>query len=125
MWFQLGVQLDKDKISAIQQCPTQTTIKELRGFLGLSGYYRRFILNCGKIVAPLTKLFKKEKVFKWTKETTAFQKLKQALMSAPVLRLPDFTQPFTIETDASRGGIGAVLLQNEHLIAYISKGIGT
>lgn len=46
-------------------------------------------------------------------------------MSAPVLRLPDFTQPFTIETDASRGGIGAVLLQNEHLIAYISKGIGT
>nr|KYP66539.1 Retrovirus-related Pol polyprotein from transposon 297 family [Cajanus cajan] len=85
-------------------------------------YYRRFILNYGKIAAPLTELLKKEKAFKWTEETAvAFQKLKQALMSAPVLRLPDFKQPFTIETDASGGGIGAVLLQNGHPIAIEYK----
>ena len=120
-----GVQPDKDKISAIQQRPTPTTSKELRGFLGLSGYYKRFIWNYGKIAAPLIEFLKKEKAFKWTEATAAaFQSLKQALMSAPVLRLPDFKQTFTIETDAYGGGIGAVLLQNGHPIAYISKAMG-
>ena len=105
--------------------PTPTTVKELRGFLGLSGYYKRFIWNYGKIAVPLTELLQKEKAFKWTEATAAaFQSLKQALMSAPVLRLPDFKQTFTIETDAFGGDIGAVLLQNGHPITYISKAMG-
>jgi len=75
--FNSRVQPDKDKISAIQQWPTPTTAKELRGFLGLSGYYKRFIWNYGKIAAPLIEFLKKEKAFKWTEATAAaFQSLK-------------------------------------------------
>ncbi|XP_058746820.1 uncharacterized protein LOC131619773 [Vicia villosa] len=116
-----GVEMDKSKIQAVMEWKIPTTLKQLRGFLGLSGYYRRFIKNYADIAAPLTSLLKKD-AFQWTQETTkAFNSLKHAITQAPVLSLPDFTIPFTLETDASETGIGGVLSQARHPIAYFSK----
>jgi len=89
------------------------------------GYYRRFVSQFGLLCKPLTTLLKKGTLFVWTSQTeAAFQALKKALISAPVLALPDFNLPFIIETDASAKGIGAVLQQQGHPIAYVSKELG-
>jgi hypothetical protein len=91
------------------------------GFLGLVGYYRKFIQDFGIIAAPLTKLLKKEG-FKWCPDAdSAFQTLKKALSSAPVLQLPDFEQSFIVDCDASGSGFGAVLHQNQGPIAFFSR----
>lgn len=93
----------------------------MRGFLGLTGYYQKFIANYGKIAKPLTELTKKEG-FKWNEEAEkAFQTLKTAVTSSPVLTLPNFELPFEIKCDASGKGVGAVLMQMKHPIAYFSK----
>lgn len=116
-----GVQVDPGKIQAIQHWPLPRTLRNLWGFLGLSGYYRRFVKNYATISAPLTDLLRKD-AFIWTDSATnAFHELKLALTSTPVLQLPDFTRPFELQTDASATGIGAVLLQDNHPIAYFSK----
>lgn len=120
-----GVSTDPSKVQDVLNWPQPNTLKKLRGFLGLAGYYRRFVKNFGIISKPLTMLLRKEVPFKWTVETeAAFQLLKQALVSAPVLALPDFSKPFTIETDAGDLGIGAVLSQDKHPIAFLSRALG-
>lgn len=111
---------DHSKIEAMISWPTPRTIKELRGFLGLAGYYRQFVEGFAKIAWPLTELLEKNG-FLWSdKAETAFQALKAAMKDVPVLALPDFSQQFVIEIDASGYGLGDVLMQNHHPIAYYS-----
>lgn len=120
-----GVGTDPKKISDVMNWPTPTTVKDVRGFLGLAGYYRKFVQHFGTTAKPVTEILKNGTIFQWTSlQDIAFNQLKQALVTAPVLQLPDFSKPFTIETDASAKGIGAVLQQYGHPIAYISKALG-
>ncbi|XP_068657859.1 uncharacterized mitochondrial protein AtMg00860-like [Aristolochia californica] len=120
----VGVKVDQSKIQAVIDWPPPTSITALRGFLGLVGYYRKFIRSYGQIGAPLNNLLKKN-AFTWS-ETAAhgFQQLKEGLSSAPVLQLPNFNGSFVVECDASGGGIGAVLHQQGHPIAYSSRQLG-
>ncbi|KAJ7949788.1 Ty3/gypsy retrotransposon protein [Quillaja saponaria] len=118
-----GVQVEKEKVATVQAWPIPTNVKKLRGFLGLTGYYRRFVKNYGLIARPLTNLTKKN-AFQWTSAANeAFSRLKEALTTVPVLRLPDFSQEFTVESDASSEGVGAILSQSGHPVAYFSKGL--
>ena len=118
-----GVAMDSDKILAVVDWPVPRTVQAVRGFLGLAGYYRKFIKGFGTIAAPLTALLKKDG-FLWTDQaTTAFEALKVALTTTPILQLPDFTVPFIVECDASGSGFGAVMHQGEGPIAYFSKPI--
>ena len=104
-----GVSTDPSKIKAITQWPQPITLKQLRDFLGITGYYRRFVKNYGSIAKPLTKLLKKNS-FVWNDSATvAFNTLKVALTTTPILALLDFSKEFTAKTDASRVGIGVVL----------------
>lgn len=116
-----GVSTDPSKIKAIVEWPKPKALKQLRGFLRLAGYYRRFFKIFGRIARPLTMLTKKD-AFDWNDEAQeAFVELKSALCQAPVLALPDFTKQFVVELDACGSGIGAVLMQEGHPIAYISR----
>ncbi|CAH9095864.1 unnamed protein product [Cuscuta epithymum] len=119
-----GVKVDPNKIVAIESWPIPKTVRQLRGFLGLSGYYRRFIKGYATIASPLTDLLQKDKFIWSASATQAFQDLKMAFTTAPVLCLPNFSLKFVVETDASNVGIGAVLMQQDHPISYFSKKIG-
>jgi hypothetical protein len=99
-----------------------TNASEIRSFLGLAGYYRRFIKDFSKIAKPMTRLLEKNKDFDWTEECQAsFEELKKRLTSAPVLILPDITKKFDIYYDASRQGLGCVLMQDGQAVSYTSR----
>ena len=94
-------------------------------FLGLAGFYRKFVRHFAVLAKPLTQLLKKNQLFVWTsQQQSAFNTLKQALCKAPVLGIPNFAKPFAIETDACQTGVGAVLLQEGHPLAYVSRPLG-
>ena len=121
-----GIQTDPKKISAVADWPAPTTVRKVRQFVGMASWYRRFVPNFSTIVAPLTKLTGKNARWRWgDTEETAFRTLKNALTTAPVLACPDFRRPFTLQTDASTVGLGAVLTQEfdegERVIAYASR----
>lgn len=105
-----GVSTDPKKIKIIDDWLAPQCVKDLRSFLGMAGYYRKYVKNFGLISKPLTNLLKKGEVYVWTSEAEAsFQALKNNLISALVLALPDFTKTFELETNASDKGIGTVL----------------
>ena len=99
-----------------------TSVGELRSFLGLTGYYRRFIENFSKIAKPMTELLKKDTKFKWTEECeNSFQELKRHLVTAPVLILLDQRKDYQVYCDASCRGLGAVLMQEGRVVSYASR----
>ena len=103
------------KVNAIVNFPTPVDKREVMRFLGMAGYHRKFCYNFSTVAEPLTTLLRKQKKFVWSKECQhAFEKVKCLLLSAPVLRAPDFKKPFKLQVDASDIGIGAVLLQEGH-----------
>jgi hypothetical protein len=124
-----GIKPDPAKVEKVKNFAIPTNITELRGFIGLASYYRRFILNFATIVEPMNKLLRKNIPYKWDEKCqTAFEQLKDKLTTAPILTYPDFSKPFLLYTDASYKGLGAVLAQldeegNEHVIAYASRSL--
>jgi hypothetical protein len=119
-----GVSMDPSKIVDIISWQKPTTVTQLRGFLGLTGYYRRFVKHYGIICKPLHESLKKDG-FKWGQELDqAFKQLKEAMTTPPVLALPNFELPFVLETDACAIGLGAVLMQMGKPIVFFSKAIG-
>lgn len=119
-----GVATDPEKTAAMADWPLLTNATKLHGFLGLTGYYQKFILHYGLISKPLTQLLMK-KGFKWNEQaTSAFIASKTAMMNTPVLALPDFSVPFSVEMDDCDTGVGAVLMQRGHPIVYMSKALG-
>ena len=119
-----GVKADSKKVECMKNWPRPKNVKQLKGFLGLTGYYRRFVKGYRTIAKPLTMLLKKDK-FQWGEDLEkAFQELKRAMCSTPILTIPDFSQPFIIETDACQTGIGSVLMQGKRPIVYLSQSLG-
>ncbi|XP_031120625.1 uncharacterized protein LOC116023756 [Ipomoea triloba] len=117
-----GIAVDPAKIRAVIEWEAPKSITEIRSFLGLAGYYRRFVQDFSKIARPLTNLLKKTTKYNWSEECEqAFQELKKRLTTAPVLTLPVGTEGYELYTDASHKGLGCVLMQNGRVIAYASR----
>ena len=116
------IKMDENKVRAIREWSEPSKLKELRSFLGLANYYRRFIKGYSKVVAPLTDPLKKDQVCQWNLECqAAFDELKGAISSEPVLRLPNLELPFEVQTDASDRALGGVLVQEGHPVAFESR----
>ncbi|GJW48709.1 putative reverse transcriptase domain-containing protein [Tanacetum coccineum] len=119
---QNGIHVDPSKIEAVKNLKTPTTPSEIRSFLGLAGYYQRFIANFSKIAKPLTSLTQKNKKYVWgVEQEEAFQTLKSKLCDAPILSLPDGVEDNVVYYDASNQGFGCVLMQRGKVIAYASR----
>ncbi|XP_033236139.1 uncharacterized protein [Drosophila pseudoobscura] len=121
-----GIHTDPDKIAAVRNLKPPAGVKELRRCIGMASWYRRFVPNFSEIVEPMTALLRKDRQWKWSEEQEkAFEELKIRLTEAPVLACPDFSEKFSLQTDASEQGLGAVLTQKirdeERVIAYASR----
>jgi hypothetical protein len=117
-----GIAVDPSKVRDALNWSPPKNVPEIRSFLGLAGYYRRFIEGFSKIVKPLTTLLEKGKEFKWDEKCQAsFEELKKRLTTAPVLIMPDMHKGFDVYCDASRQGLGCVLMQAGKVVAYASK----
>ncbi|XP_051129716.1 uncharacterized protein LOC127250458 [Andrographis paniculata] len=117
-----GISVDPSKFETISDWPRPTNLSEIRSFLGLAGYYRRFVLDFLKVAKPLTNLLKKNTMINWDRECeSSFIELKHRLTSAPVLALPVEGEDFEVYSDASKRGLGCVLMQNQRVIAYVSR----
>ena len=118
------IKVDPSKIEAVKSLPIPQNQHDIRSFLGLSGYYRKYVKVYAKIATPLNRLLTKDKSFKWTNDCeNAFKTLKQALITAPVLGYHNFNKPFILACDASGSAIGYILSQlgdnnKEHVIGY-------
>ncbi|MCH83701.1 retrotransposon protein [Trifolium medium] len=121
-----GIAVDPAKVEAVLQWSTPESVSEVRSFLGLAGYYRRFIEGFSKLAMPLTQLTRKNQLFVWDKKCEeSFQELKRRLTTAPVLVLPDAKEPFEVYCDASKMGLGGVLMQRGKVVAYASRQLKT
>ena len=124
-----GIKVDERKIQSIKEFPIPKNLRELRGFLGLASYYRKFIEKFSHVAKPLNILLKKDVKYNWNEKCQkAFEELKRRLINAPILRYPDFKKPFYIITDASGIGLGAILSQKdeygrEYVIEYASRSL--
>nr|CAH65959.1 OSIGBa0113D21.4 [Oryza sativa] len=117
-----GVAVDPSNVESVTKWTPPKTVSQIRSFLGLAGYYRRFIENFSRIARPMTQLLKRDEKFKWTAECDkSFEELKKKLVSAPVLILPDQMKDFQVYCDASRHGLGCVLMQEGRVVAYASR----
>jgi hypothetical protein len=116
-----GISVDPTRVQEVLDWKAPTTVIEVQSFLGLAGYYRRFILDFSKIAKPITQLLQKDEKFVWTpKCEEAFHTLQTLLTSAPVLAQPDIEKPFDVYCDASGTSLGCVLMQEGRVIAYAS-----
>jgi hypothetical protein len=121
---QAGIVVDPDKVQEVMNWKPPTTVRQIRSFLGLAGYYRRFILDFSRIAKPMTDLLKKGAKFVWGQKCEdAFHTLRQHLTIAPVLAQPDSGKPFDVYCDASGTGLGCVLMQDNRVIAYASRAL--
>ena len=117
-----GISVDPSKVEAVIKWPTPTNVSEVRSFLGLAGYYRRFVQGFSKIATPMTMLTRKNVKFLWTNACErSFEELKHKLTTTPVLTIPTGIGGFVVYSDASKNGLGAVLMQNGKVIAYASR----
>lgn len=117
-----GLSVDPTKIQAVTEWQTPSNVKEVRSFLGLVRYYRKFVEGFSSIARPMTQLLKKDKKFEWTpKCEESFQELKKRFTTALVLATPDIHKEFFIYCDAARTGLGGVLMQEGRVVAYLSK----
>ncbi|KAL0541683.1 hypothetical protein IC582_021738 [Cucumis melo] len=117
-----GVSADPAKIEAVTNWPRSSTVNEIRSFLGLADYYRRFVEDFSRIASPLTQLTRKGTPFVWSLVCeSSFQELKQKLVTAPVLTVPDGSESFVIYSDASKKGLGCVMMQQGKVVAYASR----
>nr|AAO19383.1 putative polyprotein [Oryza sativa Japonica Group]ABF98353.1 retrotransposon protein, putative, Ty3-gypsy subclass [Oryza sativa Japonica Group] len=117
-----GVAVDPSNVESVTNWKQPKTVSEIRSFLGLAGYYRRFIENFSKIAKPMTRLLQKDVKYKWSEECEqSFQELKDRLISAPILILPDPKKGFQVYCDASKFGLGCVLMQDGKVVAYASR----
>jgi hypothetical protein len=117
-----GIFMNPQKVEAVVRWERPTTVTEIRSFLGLAGYYRRFIEGFSTIATPLTRLTRKNIRWEWSKECDeSFQELKRRLTTTPVLILPSGTEGFVVYSDASRKGLGCVLMQHGKVVAYASR----
>ena len=121
-----GVSVDPAKVEAVVDWKQPKNVTEVRSFLGLAGYYRRFIEDFSRIARPMTQLIKKDKKFVWSETCEeSFRELKRRLTSAPVLILPDVRKDFEVYCDASKQGLGCVLMQEGKVVAYASRQLKT